>query len=292
QTHFRRGGARHAGSWIHGGAWNADQKLAVQGNVAWPDAAFFMKVSGDKRILYGNGLPVGAGTGIFPIRESDPAYAIDRNPNAVVPQNVHLALPLHPKIASLPSCVPMGMVGVMTNGVALFNALDEAGRDAVAHEVQDKCNGHPQHEGMYHYHGPSPCVKGWNKDDQVIGYALDGFPITSMFDAHGREITNKDLDVCHGRVGPVVLDGKTVKIYHYVMTREYPYTIGCFRGTPVAGASRGGQRYRRPPQEAVQACQGSASGAPCGFFTPRGDEVQGKCRDVPGGGMACVPSGR
>ena len=26
--------------------------------------------------------------------------------------------------------------------------------------------------------------------------------------------------------------GKTVSIYHYDMTFEFPFTVGCFRGTP------------------------------------------------------------
>ncbi len=270
------------------------QKFAAEGRVEWPSAFFSVKTKGDQRILFGNAVPVSGITGIFPVGRSDPAFNIDPNPNRISAQRIEMVVPRHPALAAQPSCVPMGMIGVMTNGVALFSALDDTGHDAVAHEMQDKCNGHPDALGMYHYHGPSPCVKGWDRNNTVIGYAIDGFPITSMFDAHGREITDKDLDVCHGRVGPVVLDGKTVKIYHYVMTREYPYTLGCFRGTPVAAAMmQGRQRPRRPPpQEAVQACAGSASGAPCGFFTPCGDEVQGTCRDVADGEMACVPQGR
>ena len=31
----------------------------------------------------------------------------------------------------------------------------------------------------------------------------------------------------------VLWDGQTVSMYHYVATRAYPYTIGCFRGSPV-----------------------------------------------------------
>ena len=34
------------------------------------------------------------------------------------------------------------------------------------------------------------------------------------------------LDACHGHVGP---DGG----YHYHATSGYPYTVGCYRGTPV-----------------------------------------------------------
>ncbi|MBU6474813.1 MAG: YHYH protein, partial [Alphaproteobacteria bacterium] len=227
QTKFRGHGAAHAGGWIHGKTWDMTQKIAVEGVVVWPDAQFSVTVAGDRRIIAGNGLPIDAQTGVFPIRTDDPAYAIDRNPNFIRPQRIDLALPLHPEVAAAPSCVPMGMVGVMTNGVALFNALDAAGRDAVAHEVQDKCNGHPARDGMYHYHGPSPCVQGWNGDARVIGFALDGFPVTGMFDMHGRELTNKDLDACHGRVGTVMEGGRELTTYHYVMTREYPYSIGC-----------------------------------------------------------------
>ena len=53
------------------------------------------------------------------------------------------------------------------------------------------------------------------------------------------EITNADLDACHGRVGPVRIDGRLVTTYHYRFTLEFPYTIGCFRGTPLALPHRG-----------------------------------------------------
>ena len=44
----------------------------------------------------------------------------------------------------------MGMVGIALNGVVVYNALDDAGRDAAAYEVQDQCGGHPQGSGEYH----------------------------------------------------------------------------------------------------------------------------------------------
>jgi hypothetical protein len=126
----------------------------------------------------------------------------------------------------------MGMIGVALNGVAIFNALDAGGRDAVAHEVQDACSGHPQMSGEYHYHGPSACLPNESGNEVLIGYALDGFGIYSLYDANGRELTNADLDDCHGRVSEVEWDGKRAVMFHYVLTREYPYTVGCFRGTP------------------------------------------------------------
>ena len=54
-----------------------------------------------------------------------------------------------------------------------------------------------------------------------------------MYDANGKEITNAYLDACHGTTSEVMWNGKLVNMYHYVLTQEYPYTIGCFMGTPV-----------------------------------------------------------
>jgi hypothetical protein len=230
-------GARVNGPWIHGDSWDLTEKLSVQGRVTWPNAMFKIDTANDgrlvSRILAGNGLPVATPTGSFPISPADPAFQIDRNPNAIQPRSVLLTLPRDPVAAAEASCVPMDMIGIALNGVAIFNALDAGGRDAVAHEVQDLCSGHPEMRGSYHYHGPSPCLPNQSADEALIGYALDGFGIYSRYDADGRELTDADLDACHGRVSDVDWDGKRVRMYHYVLTREYPYTVGCFRGTPV-----------------------------------------------------------
>jgi len=76
------------------------------------------------------------------------------------------------------------------------------------------------------------CLPGETQNEQLIGYAIDGFGIYSMYDANGTELTDADLNACHGRTSVVLWDGKPQNIYHYVLTREYPYTIGCFMGTP------------------------------------------------------------
>lgn len=252
-TTFRGGGAQHAGPWIHGDTWDMTQKIAVQGRVAWPQATFRITTQGAdrlvSRILQGNGLPVDTPTGTFPVAYGDPAFQIDRNPNAIAPQDILLTLPSSPQTAATSSCVPMGMIGMALNGVPVYNALDDGGRDAVAHEVQDICSGHPQMQGQYHYHGPSACLPNQSGNEGLIGYALDGFGIYSVYDAQGRELTDADLDECHGRTSEVLWDGSRVSIYHYVLTREYPYTVGCFRGTPAhtRGAEGGGRMGRIPP---------------------------------------------
>lgn len=298
-THFRGGGAQHSGDWLGQASWDATRKIHVQGAVPWPDARFSIRTANGVRQIVGNGLPINHTTGIFPVEASDPAYRIDRNPNAIAARQIILNLPLLPEAAAEASCVPMGMIGITTGGVAIFNALDDAGRDAVAHEVQDRCDGHPQKQGLYHYHGPSPCHAAEAENNALIGYALDGFGIYSNRDENGKELTNADLDECHGRTSRIQWDGQQVTMYHYVLTREYPYTLGCFRGrlpdgglpaTNRQGPDTAGMGHRRPPQEAVAACSDKSADAGCRFVSPHGDSIIGSC-GLRAGLMACVPDG-
>ena len=60
-------------------------------------------------------------------------------------------------------------------GVSLFSPLDEANRDAVAYETQDKCDGHPQQTSVYHYHDIPSCIRNAaTSASTVVGYAYDG----------------------------------------------------------------------------------------------------------------------
>ena len=237
QKTFAGGGAQGSSPWIDGNTWDAGEKVNIDGSVAWSNAQFSLSVAGNSRIISGNGLPVDSTTGIFPIRSDDPAYQYDRNPNQITEHTISLTLPKDPQLGT-PSCLGGGMIGIALNGVPIFDGLDAEGRDAVAHEVQDSCNGHPDKDGVYHYHGPSSCIPGANKPDTLIGYALDGFGIYSDIDESGNEIKNSDLDACHGTTSPIVWDGKKVTMYHYVLTQEYPYTLGCFKGSNVFHVSQ------------------------------------------------------
>jgi hypothetical protein len=236
QRNFRRAGIVHTGDWIDEDTktWDATKKIAVLGEVYWKNATFSVDTNNNIRTIVGNGLPVGYPTGNFPIAKNDPAYVLDRNPNPVLEQTISYRIPAMPVIAESPTCVPMGAIGVALNGVAIYNALDAAGADAVAREVQDLCNGHPEKDGEYHYHGPSDCIDGVNKPNALIGYALDGFGIYSKYKEDGTLYTNADLDECHGTTSPIMWDGEMRTMYHYVMTEEYPFTVGCFKGQKAA----------------------------------------------------------
>ena len=242
QQHFNPNapGAFRAGPWIAGDHWTRDGKPQVEGNVVWPNSQISITREGDKRVVRANNLPDHP-TGQFPIQPGTKAYEYDRNPNHIGAQDVLLSLPAEPEVAAQSSCVPMGMIGFAVSGVAIYNAFDAGGRDAPAHEIQDKCNGHPEMSSQYHYHDWSPCLEKDDKDrDAPVGWMLDGFPILGPVDATGKRYSDADLDECHGMVGPVNIDGKRVVTYHYRFTDEYPYTIGCFKGTPLNLPHQGG----------------------------------------------------
>jgi hypothetical protein len=54
-----------------------------------------------------------------------------------------------------------------------------------------------------------------------------------MKSGNGRTLTDADLDACHGRREEVRIDGRAYP-YVYHLTREYPYTLGCFTGQLLA----------------------------------------------------------
>lgn len=229
-------GAFKAGAWLNSSTWEPSKKPVVDGAVAWVNSQMQFKLEGAKRTLTANNLPTHT-TGIFPIQSSDDAYQFDRNPNPIKAQRIKLEFPANPTPAANPSCLPMGLIGFALTGVAIYNALDAGGRDAAAHEIQDACNGHPERSGQYHYHDWSACLPESSKHGDLIGYALDGFGIYGLKDSNGTEISNSSLDECHGHTHEITWDtalGTRVQtMYHYHMTRAYPYTLGCFRGTPA-----------------------------------------------------------
>jgi YHYH protein len=247
------GGAFRDGPWIKpDGTYDLTAKPTVSGDVHWP-SHYIISLEGERRLFTTNDFPNHA-TGTFPIPPTDEGYQYDRNPNHIAEHNITIDLPADPALAPAPSCAP-GAIGILITGAVLFNALDAPGRDAVAHEVQDKCQGHPQESGVYHYHSITTCLDDKREADgssALVGYAIDGFGIYGRYSEGGKLMTSADLDECHGRVSKVMWDGKPIEMYHYVATWDFPYTIGCMRGRykledvfKIAGPP---PRGRPPPQ--------------------------------------------
>lgn len=231
------GGAQVAGPWIDTthNTWDSTKKVAVSGTVKWPTASYEVVLSGSQRTITGNDLPInGHTTGQFPVASTDNAYSYDRNPNSIAAQSISVTMPANPTAAAQPNCLSGGAVGILSDGIVLFDALDGEGRDAAAYETLDNCDGHPEKTSEYHHHNIPSCLLAQSKtpsSSTLVGYAYDGYGIYVERDKNGNLLTNGNLDVCHGRTSTVMWDGKQTNIYHYTATLEFPYTVGCYHGS-------------------------------------------------------------
>lgn len=150
------------------------------------------------------------------------------NPNTATAKNYNLSIPKTPEIVPVPGCVGLGMIGITRTGVAIYNPLAGDLSNAVegaSPELFDKCDGHASPDGAYHYHKiPESCMyKG--DVEEFIGVALDGFPIYGPRVSESQNVTESELDKCHGKV----VNGS----YRYYVTDKFPYYLGCFKGRVV-----------------------------------------------------------
>ncbi|NDP28808.1 MAG: YHYH protein [Flavobacterium sp.] len=230
-------GNANASAWTNAdGTWDYNKKPQVDGNVTWM-SEFNVSLDGNgRRIITGNALP-NHPTGIFPITPGSIAYQYDRNPNIITEHVILYDFPALPKIATTPSCLPFGPSGISLSGSAIYHGASTLGNDAAAHEILDRFGGHTDGTQRYHYHFPAkdlqehihPHTSGHSA---IMGYMLDGFGIYGPYGEEGKLLSSKDLDECHGHTHPVLWDGVMTNIYHYHWTYDFPYNIGCFKGTP------------------------------------------------------------
>ena len=173
-------------------------------------------VSGDWRYITGNGIPAHT-------------YADPRG--EVQGQNFTFTLPANPVkgagAISLPTRNP-NLIGTSIYGIPIFSSVNAEGTDIyTAGEKFDKCYGHPNMNGWYHYHVFGSCVASGTS--VLWAYALDGFPIYGPTDS-GSSSEPADLDACrgheHGNLG-----------YHYhskdPSRMDGNYVIACFMGSQL-----------------------------------------------------------
>lgn len=117
------------------------------------------------------------------------------NPNVPANQNFIFKLTRDPvPNTGTPIATPLGHVGVLRNGVSIFNAKDAQSynnmnvwhRDALVFEGPsfDDCLGHPAGNGEYHHHVSPDCLYDHLNDEAhspLIGFAFDGFPIYGAY---------------------------------------------------------------------------------------------------------------
>jgi hypothetical protein len=175
----------------------------------------------------------------------DVVYAADY----FVETSISTEITLFPTYSSSITDTSLGQIGVVINGVALFNDYEDRDLSIVALDDQvihdhagfvDDCNGHSLVDGSgYHYHGVPTCVTELvdvaGEHSTMIGVLQDGFPVYGNLDTNGEVITNVDLDECSGHFDatPEFPEG----IYHYHLTMdEAPYSIDCYHGEVEASA--------------------------------------------------------
>ena len=220
-------------------------------------AGSVFKVTKDaiSRYFKGNGLP-STPMGEFPVQKGTAAYSYysaapgGHDPRTGTPgsdyssaaaigisaYNLQVQVPRHPVVSAEPQPIDALVVGVTLTGTVwhaeIANASSSAWYNPISILPLDQCFGHPYSQ-QYHLHAYSwKCFpnQGTTGHSPLFGYALDGFGIYGPRGDDGQEVTNKQLDECHGHVGKVMWEGKLQNIYHYHLNSEYPYSVGCFRG--------------------------------------------------------------
>jgi hypothetical protein len=181
------------------------------------------------------------------IQEFDSTYYLPleprRNPNAraMTAHNANRAL-------------PMGPIGIAVNGVVFYNPFDAGMEDA--HDIMDRCCGHPSPDNRYHYHKYPVCVKTPFADEgdghsPLIGWAFDGFPIYGPYETKGvmaKDCTENPLNEFN-------IHYDDIRGWHYHVTPgKFPYVIGGYWGEPdprnirrAPGGGAGAGGPGRPP---------------------------------------------
>jgi len=237
--------------------WRDGNLLSIAGmeQVAVPGAVpvkhrFKVTTTRTTRTFMGNGMPPWP-IGIFPIPPDSAAYsyysplpALPPYPSAaaipVKPYHLHVSVTRQPKVNKKPTCIDSFSTGVSLDGVTWHAELAGVNPttfvDPNAALPTDRCFGHPWNT-QYHIHGYSwKCMTRQGRPGEaspLLGYAWDGFGVYGPRGPGGKWITNAQLDECHGRTSTVMWEGKMRRMYHYVLNNEFPYSIGCFRGTPA-----------------------------------------------------------
>jgi hypothetical protein len=130
-----------------------------------------------------------------------PGYSIGpwSNPNVAQNQNFVYKITLNPqKNNGTRTAIGLGHIGVLKNGVSIFNANDAQyvnnvwSRNGYYFEYPsfDNCIGHPQQQGEYHHHVSPKCLYTQTDSSQhspVIGFMFDGYPV---YGAYGYADTN------------------------------------------------------------------------------------------------------
>jgi hypothetical protein len=159
------------------------------------------------------------------------------NPNQISAQSLTINAPLMPNATK--TNMGLGVVGMAINGVAIFDNQAAPGDDIFREAGSfDRCGGHPQQTGQYHYHGEPYAIS--YDDAALIGVLKDGYFV------YGRRDADKSLptlDASGGHTGTT--PDSTTPVYHYHLNeqtstapttagqKQWFLTTGYFHGSPM-----------------------------------------------------------
>ncbi len=154
----------------------------------------------------------------FYFDDADACYAAFpsgiRNPNRIATKSLAIAFPLTPSGAPV-TMRGAAIVGIAVNGVAIFGNFAAPGDDIFNEAMTfDRCAGHPQMEGLYHYHSEPTSIT--QDDANLVGVMRDGSPVYGRKDADGSYPT---LDADGGHTGTTV-ESPTTPVYHYHVNEQ------------------------------------------------------------------------
>jgi hypothetical protein len=123
------------------------------------------------------------------------------NPNIPANQNFIYRITRSPQPnGGTPTATPRGHIGVWSNGVSIFNAMDARSynnqnvwnQNAIVVEGSsfDSCLGHPAPNGEYHHHLNPRCLyddRDSSRHSPIIGYAFDGYPIYGAYGSRNAD---------------------------------------------------------------------------------------------------------
>ncbi len=153
---------------------------------------------------------------------------------------VTVLLPLAPQKSETDTRLGVvSKVGLALDGAPIFSDAPSVKQTGHMPGL-DRCGGHVDPGGWYHWHGTStdiatPLKQAGAESDcalpqvssALFGYAFDGYPMYGSTDNNGQIPT--DLDNCNGHLGTTseYPDGQ----YHYHATEGFPNLPKCLKGS-------------------------------------------------------------
>ncbi|MBG30154.1 MAG: hypothetical protein CMI31_09150 [Opitutae bacterium] len=171
--------------------------------------------SNDRMLVTGNGVPnykpavmgievtngwntaANGGLQSLKLSENNLGSSGGNNPNQITVATEVFRIPLTPVNNTSAAETSLGTVGVALNGIPIYNPFEDARETAAYGRIFSSCCGHPQLNGVYHYHKYPTCLRlisdNWKSEKEkcdevdallvsgrhspLIGFAVDGWPI-------------------------------------------------------------------------------------------------------------------